>query len=244
MSTVSCESLLLVPMTPTGPRLIQPTTYSLSRPCMRPASLRITPRRESNGNPGTGTPRYPMARTTRCVGSVCLSPVSWATTYPSSSTSLLRPTVIDSTTPAPSPCSSMGEVRNRNTTLRWPSVCGRSENLRKVSMLVRVGLGAAASCSSVISARSSGSTTTSTPGSSPISRSSSGVKVACSGPRRPMITTSRIALWSKESSARSAMSVVCSDFGSIPRMRATSSATLPLPTTTARSPDRSTDTFW
>ena len=58
-STVSWASRLLVPMIPVGPRLIQPTTYSprSGAPCssrIRPPSFGIVPRRSSNGRPSSG----------------------------------------------------------------------------------------------------------------------------------------------------------------------------------------------
>src|SRR3954452_24667821 len=61
-ATVSVAHFLLVPMTPDGPRLTQPAAYSPgsgapSSAMTRPASLRITPRRWSNGTPGSGRPR-------------------------------------------------------------------------------------------------------------------------------------------------------------------------------------------
>ena len=49
-STVSLASFLLVPITPLGPRLAQPTTYSPRR--TRPPSLAISPRAASNGHVG------------------------------------------------------------------------------------------------------------------------------------------------------------------------------------------------
>ena len=54
---VSCESFLLVPITPDGPRLIQPTTYSLRLPSIRPSLWGMVPLFSSNGSPGVGTPR-------------------------------------------------------------------------------------------------------------------------------------------------------------------------------------------
>ena len=55
-STVSVASFLLVPMTPLGPRLIQPATYVRSVPSTRPFALGIVPRCSSNGTPGRATP--------------------------------------------------------------------------------------------------------------------------------------------------------------------------------------------
>ena len=62
--TVSTASGLLVPMTPLGPRLIQPATYKpgtgrdVAGSITRPFSFGITPQRSWNGTPGSGTPRY------------------------------------------------------------------------------------------------------------------------------------------------------------------------------------------
>src|SRR4051794_23243477 len=57
-ATVSAAHFLFVPMTPDGPRLIQPTAYSPTRGVpssshTRPPSLRIRPRSSSNGTPGS-----------------------------------------------------------------------------------------------------------------------------------------------------------------------------------------------
>lgn len=65
---VSVPSFLFVPMTPVGPRLIQPHTYmpttgsAVPGLVTRPASLGITPQGSWNGSPGMGTPRYPTER--------------------------------------------------------------------------------------------------------------------------------------------------------------------------------------
>ena len=62
-ATVWAASGLLVPMTPVGPRLIQPAAYSPTTGCLvsgsrtRPCSFRITPQLSWNGTPGNGTPR-------------------------------------------------------------------------------------------------------------------------------------------------------------------------------------------
>src|ERR1700686_4958357 len=58
--TVSAASDLLVPITPVGPRLSQPATYSPgsgapSGPRTRPSSFGTTEARSSNGTPGSGT---------------------------------------------------------------------------------------------------------------------------------------------------------------------------------------------
>ncbi|CKR51257.1 Uncharacterised protein [Mycobacterium tuberculosis] len=54
---MSWASFLLVPITPVGPRLIHPTTYSLGLPLIRPPTLGMVPLWSSNGSPGVGTPR-------------------------------------------------------------------------------------------------------------------------------------------------------------------------------------------
>jgi len=78
---------------------------------------------------------------------------------------------------------------------------------------------------------SSACTITSTPGSSPSSRSSLVVNLACAGPRRPIMCTSRtLDAWSA-SSTGCGTSVSASSAGSLARMRATSTATLPTPIT-------------
>jgi hypothetical protein len=61
------------------------------------------------------------------------------------------------------------------------------------------------------------------------------VNAACCGPRRPRITISRIPAPSKTSIAWSATSVTASSSRVSVSIRATSIATLPLPTTIARS---------
>ncbi|CAB5060535.1 unannotated protein [freshwater metagenome] len=65
------------------------------------------------------------------------------------------------------------------------------------------------------------------------SRSSGDVNAACSGPRRALITTSRIADSLSAAIAWSAVSVGSSSLGSRANMRATSIATFPAPITTA-----------
>ena len=89
------------------------------------------------------------------------------------------------------------------------------------------------------SATSAGSTTTSARASSPSSRSSGLVNAACAGPRRPSTTTSSTDAARNASSAWSAVSVGASSSRSSTSIRATSIATLPLPTTTARRAERS-----
>ena len=54
-ATVSAASFLLVPITPDGPRLIQPTQYSPGP--TRPPSLAISPRSAFHGIPSSGRPR-------------------------------------------------------------------------------------------------------------------------------------------------------------------------------------------
>ncbi len=89
------------------------------------------------------------------------------------------------------------------------------------------------------SSSSAGSTTTSAPASSPSSPSSVDVHAACTGPRRPRTTISRIPEETIASIAASVVSVGASSSRVSASMRATSSATLPFPMTTARSCERS-----
>ena len=85
------------------------------------------------------------------------------------------------------------------------------------------------------------STTTSTPGTRVRARASERVKAACSGPRRATSTTSRTRYRRNAARACGAMSVRASVSGSAVRMRAMSTATLPLPMSTTRcTPVRST----
>src|SRR5213596_3641777 len=62
-ATVWAASGLLVPMTPVGPRLIQPAAYSprtgrlVSGSRTLPLSFRMTPQLSLKGTPGSGTPR-------------------------------------------------------------------------------------------------------------------------------------------------------------------------------------------
>ena len=59
------------------------------------------------------------------------------------------------------------------------------------------------------------------------------MNAACAGPRRPSRTTSSICAFASSASAWSAVSVRASSAGSSTSIRATSTATLPLPITTA-----------
>src|SRR5918998_359007 len=89
------------------------------------------------------------------------------------------------------------------------------------------------------SCASPGSTNTSASAMSPSSSSSGFVKAACAGPRLPITTISLTFEFASTSSAWSATSVCASSSRVRASMRATSAATLPFPTTTARSADRS-----
>ena len=87
-ATVSAASGLLVPMTPVGPRLIQPAVYCPTSGCLvcgsstRPLSLRMTPQSSLNGTPGSGTPRYPTERKTSPTGRSSNSPVAFGCSVP------------------------------------------------------------------------------------------------------------------------------------------------------------------
>jgi hypothetical protein len=91
---------------------------------------------------------------------------------------------------------------------------------------------------------SSGSTITSAPASSPISWSSVEVHDACTGPRRPITTISRMLELEIASIERSVLSVGASSSLVRASMRAMSSATFPFPMTTARSTERSKSRSW
>ncbi len=75
----------------------------------------------------------------------------------------------------------------------------------------------------------------SAPARSPISPSSVDVHAACTGPRRPRTTISRIPEPTIASIAWSVVSVGASSSSVSASIRATSSATFPFPMTTARS---------
>src|SRR5437868_13596950 len=99
--TVSAASDLLVPITPVGPRLSQPATYSPgsgapSSPRTRPWALGTTEARGSNGTPGSGTLWYPTERSTIGPSSGSTSPVppnvpSWPTAVISGVNASYRP---------------------------------------------------------------------------------------------------------------------------------------------------------
>ena len=105
---------------------------------------------------------------------------------------------------------------------------------------------AASSSASLAGSRSSspGSTRTSAPARSPSSPSSVDVHAACTGPRRPRTTTSRIPDDTIAAMAASVVSVGASSSEVSASMRATSSATFPFPITTARSCERSNASCW
>ncbi len=94
------------------------------------------------------------------------------------------------------------------------------------------------------SSSSAGSTRTSAPASSPSSPSSVDVHAAWTGPRRPSTTISRMPDETIASIAASVVSVGASSSRVSASIRATSSATLPFPMTTARSCERSKSRCW
>ena len=91
---------------------------------------------------------------------------------------------------------------------------------------------------------SAGSTRMSAPASSPSSPTSTGVHAACTGPRLPTTRISFTPAALIASIAASVVSVGASSAGVRASIRATSSATLPLPITTARSCERSNSRRW
>ena len=93
------------------------------------------------------------------------------------------------------------------------------------------------------SSRSAGSITRSAPASSVSSCSSGVVNAACAGPRRPSTRISRIPEPRIAAIASSVVSVGSISSAVSASIRATSTATFPLPTTTARSAERSNGTI-
>ena len=190
-------------MTPDGPRLIHPVTYSRGTlgPSgwlnTRPARLGMTARASSNGTPGTALPRYPTDWNTKPVGMDSDSKPSWARTEPSSvRTSRFRPMCTAFT--APSPANRTGEARYLNTMRLAAPEGARAESSCAKWALVRIAGSAPgwANCwlVSPSGAASRGSMTTSTPDRSSNAISSGLVYAAWAGPRRPSIATSRILL--------------------------------------------------
>src|SRR5581483_11823898 len=243
-STVSTASFLFVPMTPLGPRLIQPAQYVRSAPTTRPASFGITQARSSNGTPGSGTPRYPTLRSTRPHSSVSFSPVGRATILPFSSTSSFFTISIAST--LSSPRIATGETRKRSAIRRGLPSGRFAAYSRRMSTLRRARSRSCSSAASLAasSTRSAGSTITSAPASSPSSCSSGGVNAACTGPRRPSITISSSGDATIASIASSVVSVVASSSAVSASIRTQSIATLPFPTTTTRFVSRSNSWCW
>ncbi len=145
-----------------------------------------------------------------------------------------------------SPRIATGETRKRSRIVRgWPAG-GRAAKSRRISKFRRTMLLLAASSASLAgsSSSSAGSTWMPAPASSPISWSSVEVHAACTGPRRPRTWISRSADPAIASIAASVVSVGASSSRVSASIRATSSATFPLPTTTARSPERSNASSW
>ena len=73
LTIVAAASALLVPITPVGPRFIQPATYTPviavpSGSVTRPSACGTIPASASKGKVGSGAPRCPMACTTACTG--------------------------------------------------------------------------------------------------------------------------------------------------------------------------------
>ena len=236
--------LLSLPITPDGPRLIQPTTYSLRLPSIRPSVCGMVPDFRRTAGPAW-PPRGSRRRgspTARAVPRVCRCP--WrprvrprrrptrccpAQSPPPSIRSVPLISTGDS---EPEHDPALGVSRRRVGVAAHHLDVLLDDLARGFQVLVgdRVEVGRIDHHVHVaIDSRSASS------------RNSSVVNVACRGPRLPMITTSSTPWPCRDSSAWSAISVSLSSFGSATRIRATSSATLPLPTTTARVPARSGD---
>ena len=244
-----------MPITPVGPRLSQPATYSPgsgapSSPRTRPWALGTTEARWSNGTPGSGTLWYPTERSTICASSVSNSPVP-----PNLPSALIavRSSVIPSTRSVPR--ISVGRSQKRTVSRRLcpeaDPVTGSAEGsvapwahlviatrLPRTRRSDSTRLTPSPARSNAFKSASSPCTATSTPGSSPSSRSSLVVNLACAGPRRPIMWTSRTLLACSASRTGCGTSVACSSFGSRARILATSTATLPTPITATDSASR------
>ena len=117
MSTVSGESFLLLPITPDGPRLIQPTTYSLRLPSIRPSVCGMVPEYVVERQTRRGHAAIADGANHQLRGQLLAHAGVLGDHPPAASvTSSLLPSTIVST--RPSPLISIGDVRNRNTIRR------------------------------------------------------------------------------------------------------------------------------
>ena len=203
-----------------------------------------TEARGSNGTPGSGTLWYPTERSTICASSVSNSPVP--PNFPSGLIAV-RSSVIPSTRSVPR--ISVGRSQNRTVSRRLCPEAASSGAAPWAHLVIATRLPRtrrsdstsvtpSAARSNAFKSASSPCTTTSTPGSSPSSRSSLVVNLACAGPRRPIMWTSRTLLACSASRTGCGTSVACSSFGSRARILATSTATLPTPITATDSASR------
>ena len=130
-----------------------------------------------------------------------------------------------------SPRIATGEARKRSRTVRGFPDGFRVAKSRRISTLRWTTLDAVSSSAALAgsSSSSAGSTTTSAPAMSPSSPSSVDVHEACTGPRRPRTTISRMPDETIASIAASVVSVGASSSSVSASMRATSSATFPFP---------------
>ena len=239
-STVSVASFLFVPITPLGPRLIQPAQYSRPPPTLgRP--------RSGSGRPRTGLPaaRPPgsrrSGRRSRTGSSRARRSAPREIRPASSATSAVAHDLdrLDAV---------LAEDRNRRdaeaqTDRASARPAGaRAAYSRSTSTFRRafVSVSSAASLAGS-SSRSAGSTITSASASSPSSFSSGVVNAAWAGPRRASSTISFKPGAEDRVDRRVGRVGRPISSGASASIRTTSIATLPFPTTTARSPERSND---
>src|SRR6516165_3833381 len=177
-------------MTPVGPRLSHPATYSRgsgfpSGPSTRPSAFGTVWLRSSNGTPGSGTLWYPTLRSTICAGIVSSSPVPVSDPF---SSILVRSTVSPVACSVPS--TRTGRSQNRSTSRRLCPAGTRAAQSPITARLPRTRRSDSASAalppvaSNASGAASPAPTTMSTPASSPSSRSSLVVNLAWAGQRR------------------------------------------------------------
>ena len=229
-STVSCAHVLLVPMNPVGPRLIHPTTYAPRRPSTRPRTFGTIPACSSKGRSGSATP----AIADRSEHEPGLEDLGVLGRYGPPRRRPARPAWLRTTrTPVTASVAedlARARLAKRSTMRRLPGRVGGAARPQGGQLPARHGVVAPISVGRPPRRRRRCPSRPSRP------ISSGNVNAAWAGPRRPSTTTSRTRAPPAAPRARGRRcrcAPVAS--GSVVRIRATSRATLPLPTTTARS---------
>ena len=232
-------------MTPVGPHLTQPAQYKPSKGRLfettRPSRFGIVPeasskRIPSSAMPGIDSALYPTLRKARDASIVEKSPVVSILVLglngSPSATNLLRTRLTDANLDGDraDPLNRVGERRKSNDQTLALSPC---RGLFAFARSCDMRLGTRASLTSGPGSSPLGSGSNPTSGSSKSSRTSLTVNEACNGPRRPTTWTRLISLFRRASKAASVISVSRSFSTLERRTRATSRATLPLPTMTA-----------